>query len=202
MGLLSGFLGRGQSNDPGILGGVLTGKSLVSMEETFAVVEDLKKGYKPEYFTYAGSGKAVAARVADNTHGIPVVEDAARYLADTDGGDEEFLGKRRAYLEQVAQSFNAYRKEITGAAAAVQELEDLKKATLNADLGPTEFKASLDLLEKKVRRSRAIKRKFLREGIDVGDPRFGPRFYQEYFAQGDVDDAPGQTASGVTWSSD
>lgn len=160
-------------------------KSLVSIEETLAVVEDLKKGFKPEYFTYAGAGKAGAARVADNTQGIPVVEDAARYLADQMGGDEKFLGNRRAYLEQVAQSFNAYRKEITGAAAAVQELEDLKKATLNADLGPTEFKASLDLLETKVRRSRAIKRQLLREGISVGDPRFGPRFDREYFAQGD-----------------
>jgi|GEM_PF-4749980 len=172
-------------------------KSLVSAEETLALVKDLKEGFKTEYFTYAGAAKAGAARVADNTQGIPIVEDATRYLADKVGGDEKFLAERRAYLEQVAQSFNAYRKEITGAAAAVQELEDLKKATLNADLGPAEFKASLELLEKKVKRSRAIKRKLLREGISVGDPRFGPRFDQEYFAQGD-----GQQASAAPFGND
>lgn len=60
--------------------------------------------------------------------------------------DKKYLSKFTDFTTKVMRFFNAYRKEITGAAAAVQELEQLKKSVINGDMSPTEFKASFNSL--------------------------------------------------------
>lgn len=85
-----------------------------------------------DYLTYQGRAEAVAGGIQDK---LGMNTDMSRFAAD-----------RSAALQEVEQFFNQYRKQITGAAAAVQELEALKKAVINSDLGPQEFQARYDAL--------------------------------------------------------
>lgn len=79
---------------------------------------------------------------------------------------ENRLKKATRFKQGIEQIFNAYRKEITGAAAAVQELERLKQAMLNADLSPTQFEASYNEFIAKVMRGQKIAAQMVREGYD------------------------------------
>ena len=58
----------------------------------------------------------------------------------------DFAAESRVVFEDLEKFFNKYRKEITGAAAAVAELQKLRKAILSGDLPPAQAKASLDSL--------------------------------------------------------
>jgi len=58
----------------------------------------------------------------------------------------DFAAESRVVFEDLEKFFNKYRQEITGAAAAVAELQKLRKAILSGDLPPAQAKASLDSL--------------------------------------------------------
>ena len=83
--------------------------------------------------------------------------------------DEAMLKRHTAFTMQTNQLFNVYRKEITGAAAAVQELERLQKAFVNPNMSPSEFESAYGTYMKELKRSMRLRRKFLREGIDVSE---------------------------------
>jgi hypothetical protein len=87
---------------------------------------------------------------------------------DTLGKDsQEWLAQRRTFQETVEQVFNAYRQRITGAAASDTELVRLKDSMLNKDLSPSEFRGSFQRFMDKMQRGMRIKRRVLREGLDV-----------------------------------
>lgn len=79
---------------------------------------------------------------------------------------EDRLKRATRFKQGIEQIFNAYRKEITGAAAAVQELERLKQAMLNADLSPTQFEAAYNEFIAKIMRGQKIAAQMAREGYD------------------------------------
>ena len=78
----------------------------------------------------------------------------------------EAIQLRTRFTTSVEQLFNAYRKEITGAAAAVQELERLKKSFINVDMSPTQFEAAYSEYRGELQRAMRISAKLRRDGVD------------------------------------
>ena len=97
----------------------------------------------------------------DRTFGLSSEEDPTGTIA--------FNAKRTVAISQIDMLFNRYRKEITGAAAAVTELKDLKKSYLNSDRGPEATKAMLKNLQRIGRQGYETKKQNLRDGLAVGD---------------------------------
>lgn len=79
----------------------------------------------------------------------------------TDAQDEAFISQHTKLRQATGRLFNAYRKEVTGAAAAVSELKLLMQDFLNKDMGPAEFKASYEsfvsLIEQQIQLNRELK---------------------------------------------
>lgn len=155
-------------------------KSLQNAEQQVKNVERLRTSFDREFLTRRGKIKAFLAREAARSEGLPGIGAAARSIADAAGADNKFLEGFTRFTQQIEQVFNAYRKEITGAAAAVAELDRLKKAVLNADNSPPEFEAALNLFEETLQEGIQIKRELLRKGIRVGSPEFGQEFDREF----------------------
>lgn len=82
-------------------------------------------------------------------------------------GTREELEKQAQVKPKIKEFFNAYRKEITGAAAAVAELKDLEEATLSFNITPKEFEIRFKNIQSAARREIQAVRDQLREGIDV-----------------------------------
>jgi hypothetical protein len=175
--------GKGLGKDDG----VLTKKSrntlenaIISGERSTGRLNRIYKQFDKDFLTFQGKGKAWWT--------------ALKSKADVDLTAEErgFVDKKRRFTQNVNRFFNAYRKDITGAAASVQELESLKKAVFNEDLSPVEFKAALDEFRDETLRAQRINRRLLREGV-TGDLRNkksdAARRMDEYFLLGE-DDQP------------
>jgi len=152
-------------------------KKLVFFEETIGDLARIREQFEPDFLTFAGRGRAFLTNLKSKG-GLNLTPE-----------EIEFTQKRRKFSQNVNRTFNAYRKEITGAAAAVRELEDIKKAALNEDLSPVEFIAALDELESEMKRGRRLTRKLLREGVtgNLKDKRseVSKRFDQEFTGGGD-----------------
>tara|TARA_B100002003_G_scaffold241756_1_gene263859 strand:- start:327 stop:1568 length:1242 start_codon:yes stop_codon:yes gene_type:complete len=130
---------------------------VVSDADLFQRAAALTKTYDPEFLTYRNQGEAWLTKQAEK---LGVSVDDAR---------KQMLKDRTKFIQGVEGMFNAYRKEITGAAAAVQELERLKKAFINMDMSPSEFEAGLEFFLDESRRALRLKRKLLREGVSGAD---------------------------------
>lgn len=129
---------------------------IASNMDNLSRLEVIEQQYVPDFLTYGGKVSATISKLKSKAG------------FDLSPEDERFLQGRRRFTQGINQMFNAYRKEITGAAAAVQELESLKKAMLSEDLSPTEFKASFDEFKSELLRSNRLSRKILREGVRDG----------------------------------
>jgi len=158
-----------------------TQKSLISKEDTLKQFDKIGKEYDPDYFTYANQAGAKLSKEAEKTRGIPGIAQGAEALASlTTGMSKEdrskFLEKRAAYLNNVDQVFNAYRKEITGAAAGEKEIERIRASFLNGEMSPSEFKGSLEQIVEKYKSQADQAKQVLGTGIDVTPKirRFNP----------------------------
>lgn len=116
---------------------------------------------KARILTYRGQAEDWIATHAEKA-GITPSEAARKAIAE-----------RTRFSTSVEQLFNAYRKEITGAAAAVQELERLKKSFLNVDMSPTQFAAAYDEYQRELKRSMRVSRMLLRQGFDLSSREGG-----------------------------
>lgn len=105
-------------------------KTTGSLLDQLNQLKKLGTGAFTDALTMQGKTKAKVLRLADSIK-IPIGE-----------GGKEYLGKSRTFVENLEKFFNAYRKEITGAQAAIQELELLRDSILNRKLTPSEFEAS------------------------------------------------------------
>lgn len=92
----------------------------------------IASAYKDNYLTYGGKLEAGAYALADKA-GVP--------LSDEQKG---IVKGKTEFTNSVKQLFNQYRKEITGAAASVQELKDLRDSLLNTEMSPVQFQAAYD----------------------------------------------------------
>tara|TARA_R110002167_G_scaffold69316_1_gene195345 strand:+ start:42 stop:1358 length:1317 start_codon:yes stop_codon:yes gene_type:complete len=136
-------------------------KEVLGAYDNLAKLDAIADNFDPSYFTSVGVGKAAVGAVLDRTFGLSPEKDPT--------GTVDFNAKRTVAAAQIDMLFNQYRKEITGAAAAVQELERLKKSYLNTERGPEATEAMLNELKRIGRQGYETKKRNLREGLVVGD---------------------------------
>jgi hypothetical protein len=149
-------------------------KDVISGMGTLSRLDEIANSYKSDYLTAQGAAKGFVGRMADKVG-----------MASDD--QKSFIQGRRKFTQQVDQEFNAYRKEITGAAAAMAELKDLKKAMINTDLSPAEFEAAYMAYRDSVARMLRIRQGILREGVPVGSREFNKRLDDAWLSGGDDD---------------
>jgi len=135
-------------------------KDVIKLEDLGVRLASLNDPASPNYFdpdqlTHQGRILTKAAEVADR-FGIST-EDAKKRLT-----------QHTRWSNTVDQIFNNYRQEITGAAASVAELDRLKKALLNTDQSPTQYRASLAAFQDEINRGVRVKKMLLSQGIDIG----------------------------------
>lgn len=152
-------------------------KKLVVFETNFDDLKRIESQIKPEFLTFAGRGKAFFSGLKSKA-GVDLSKE-----------EKSFLQERTRFTQNINQFFNAYRKEITGAAASVQEMEGLKRSMFNEDLSPVEFEAAFDEFKNGVQRGRRLTRKLLREGVGGNlknkQSEVSKRFDQEFTGGGD-----------------
>jgi hypothetical protein len=112
---------------------------------------------------------------------------AEKLGVSVDDVSRQALVKRTKFVTGVEQLFNAYRKEITGAAAAVQELERLKKSFINMDMAPTEFEAAYSQYSEELQRSMRVRRRLMREGFNISEQNGGAAMDRLFLSGGDDD---------------
>jgi hypothetical protein len=154
--------------------------------ETLGDLDQIAKTYGDQYLTYTGGAQQWVDQKLDK----------AGLLQDS-----EFLKGATTFKTGLDQFFNAYRKEITGAAASVQELDRLKASIMNSDMSPAEFKATYAAFREKIDRGLGIKQKLLREGIPAGSKEFGSKFDDLFFSKEPVQNAAGNQNKDVSPSS-
>ena len=155
-------------------------KRAFSAGESLARLGRIKKNYDPSFLTYQGKGERLLSSIKSKAN-IDLTQD-----------EKQALRQHRRFSQAVNFEFNAYRKAITGAAAAVKELEDLKKAMVSTDLSPVEFEAAFNEYSRELQRSIRIRNRLLREGYQPGTKQFGNELDGLYLSgDDDIVDARG-----------
>ena len=154
-------------------------KDIVGEIDSLAQLSALEANYDPEFLSIPNQVEDFFANYAE------------RFGIDTGKARREFAGRRQKFRSRVMQAFNAYRKEITGAAAAMQELNFLQKAFINEEMSPPQFEAALGVLKENASRARRIKTHLRNNGIPQNDPRFGEAFDQAWTSGVAMEDRSG-----------
>lgn len=127
---------------------------ITSSLNTLNNLREVAKNYKSAYLTYPGQARAAVGNLINKATGVSV--------------DKDFRQGKTKLVNGVEQMFNVYRKDITGAAASVQELDRLKKSMLNVDMSPDEFPAAFDQFANIVESGLKMKQQLLAQGVPVG----------------------------------
>lgn len=143
---------------------ILAGRSALTR------IDGFMKDYQPTWLTYKGQ-----------------LENAGRRLYEKAGGslpaqDRKSLQSYTKFRQGVERDFNQYRKEITGAAAALQELSRLKDAIYNTNQSPSEFEAAVQAYKDEIARTDQARINLLRRGIDPRTPEGGMQLDAEIFS--------------------
>lgn len=147
-------------------------KETVGLMDQLQEMENLGASAFKDALTLQGKVKAKTLRLAD--------------WAKIDIGPEnkEFLGRTRNFVEGIEQVFNKYRKEITGAQAAMKEIAMLRDSIINKKMTPTEFEYSFNRYVGQIKRQLRLKRMLLHEGLPAD--KIGKRLDQLYLSGDDV----------------
>lgn len=148
---------------------------VISHGESLARLKGIKDSYDPSFLTLGGKVRDWATNM-QSTAGFDISPE-----------DRKKAMQHRRFSQQVNYEFNSYRKLITGAAAAVAELEDLKKAMISTDLSPLQFEAAFDTYSDELSRTMRIRNKLLREGLQPGTEQYGSALDQLYMSGSDDD---------------
>jgi len=149
-------------------------KDTLALSTQLGDLAALKDNYSREYLTYGGRLKGWSLRQQSK---------AGFKLGKESKG---FVGGMRQFVEGVEQIFNTYRKEITGAQAAMKEIAMLRTSILNKEMSPDEFEYSYNRYVSQIGRQFRLKTKFLREGI-TNPKELGKRIDQAYLNNENTD---------------
>ena len=151
-------------------------KDAISDMDAIQRIDKIMDQYDPAFLTLKGRGQNYVAGIADKA-GL------------SSAAQKSLIRRRRKFSESVGREFNAYKKQITGAAASVQEIEGIKQTIMNMDQGPTEFEASVSNYLDTRKRGLRLKRRILREGIRVDDDKAFGRRHDQLWLGGEDDSA-------------
>ncbi len=132
-------------------------------------LDSIATNFRDDFLTFIGKGRNFVLRNLDKLS-----------LSGPEG--QQRLKEVRRFENNVNQIFNEYRRQITGAAASVQELEFLKQSVLNTDLGPTEFRSAFDQYREALKDANNILKVMLQRGIDPRTEE-GGQVFDELFSQ-------------------
>lgn len=97
-----------------------------------------------------------------------VVNAAANLVTGKDDKQrEKYIEKTDEVRTMVTQLFNAYRKDITGAAASEQELARLEKAYLNNNMSASQYVARMKVIRNQGLRELGIDKEAMSKGIET-----------------------------------
>lgn len=151
----------GRNLTPGQATRTAAEKDVSSADHLNAVLADLEANYDPSFLTAPGQ-LAASAENAINRMGGNV--------------DLTNRNRRHAFNSAVGRAFDAYRKDITGAAAAQQELDRLQQNFLSTEMSPQQFKVNLRMLRMLGERNRQINVELLARGIRRDAPNYDAEF--------------------------
>jgi hypothetical protein len=146
---------------------------IIAGEKALGDLDRIGEQFRGEFLTYGGRLKSSWGAFKSKAG------------AELDPEEKQLVRDRRAFADNVNRAFNSYRKEITGAAASVQELESLRRAMFNTEQSPEEFQASFGEFQRQLNRHQRLRRKILREGLS--GPQAGKKL-DFLFARGEDDD--------------
>lgn len=126
--------------------------------------------YKKSYLTYYGGLRGWTGEKLEKITGAQP--------------DKEFLQGQVKFKNATEQLFNQYRKEITGAAASVQELDRLKTSMLNTDQSPSQFEASAQLFYDYLSKIEYSYNNTIAKGFNPGSKEFAKALDDEVFNLG------------------
>lgn len=138
-------------------------------QDLMSQVDLLMEMYDPKFTTWTGKGEQWLKRTIEASSQL-----GQRTLS---AEDKQSLEKYTQWKQQAEQIFSAYRKQITGAQAAMQEISYLRENMINKDLSDSEFRGAIKLLKEKMARGMRLKRRLLREGFDISE--LGPNATDE-----------------------
>lgn len=150
-------------------------EKLIAEKEQLLALQHVNELAKPEQFGLEGKAKSAFWGTVGAINPGWVPKDAVT---------EQNI--RRQMLNEAGQLFNAYRREVTGAAASVQELASLGKTFMNTDMNWNDFVASKDQYMDKLTRSIRLRNRLLSQGLDLQDPQVGARLDEMYYAGQDA----------------
>lgn len=156
---------------------------VIDTQSQLGRLQGIKDSYSREFLQASGKVKGSIYKIGDYLN-LPL--EKLPGLSEDD--KKKFLGQRTEFVTRTEQLFNLYRKEITGAAAAIQELDRLKKSMLNVDMTPMEFEHAYNAFEKELKRTIRLRNKFMRQGFDVRDPESGGKEFDSAMLSGNDDD--------------
>lgn len=144
-------------------------QKLMVLRETAGNLDQIAADFDPQALTYYGKLSAAISATK---------EQLGRELSPEESARLQSVVKFRNGLDQ---AFNAYRQEITGAAASVQELDRLQKTMMNTKMSPTEFQAAFEQFSDQIKRGTALYVQMLENGVS---PETAGRAVDEQFGAG------------------
>ena len=139
--------------------GKMAGEAMAE-DRSGALLKQIEENYDPSFLTYRGQFSNAAAAIAEKA------EMGSKSY-------EERIGKYRAWQEGMGQYFNEYRRYVTGAAAAVLEMQSILDSILNKDLSPSQYKASWKTAMERHDRAKAAYEAALDKGLMPGTKAYG-----------------------------
>lgn len=152
-------------------------KQISSLNNLEKKVEELQKDPNTkDIFTRKGNLIYDVSVAGEYNKSLPIVGGVIQGAANLITGkspeqQKQFIEKVDEVNTIVTQLFNVYRQQITGAAAAQQELDRLQAAYLNKDMSPSQYIARMKTIRDMGLRELGMDKKALREGIDVTEPK-------------------------------
>lgn len=110
-------------------------KEIVKSEEQIGRLNDIRGSYKEDYLTWGSRGAASFDKALEKSG-----------LASDE--KKKLIKEREIFMKDVNQLFNVYVKEFAGSAAAKEEVGRQEKAIINGKMSPTEFEATIDVMQK------------------------------------------------------
>jgi hypothetical protein len=143
-------------------------------------IQNIERLYDRNFLTLLSSRGPVAQTVASMRE---------RLTGELSEEQTKALKQYTAFTNSVEQAFNQYRKEITGAAAAVAELKTLKESMFNTKMSPSQFEAALATYKSSLLRVRRLKLALMRRGFtDFGVESDGAAAFDRHWEAGGDDD--------------
>jgi len=141
--------------------------AVITARQNIAKLGGIGEKFAEEYLTVFGKARAYGGGILDKLGGVGDVIDGMIESVAGGGSSQTFAANQKVFHQKVEQFFNAYRKEITGAQAAIKELEILRDAMLTTDLGPEAFMASWNEFMAVAERGLQEHKDTLRLGLDT-----------------------------------